>query len=79
MGSAGYIGSHTCKTLAARGYEPVTYDNLSRGKWAVNPCRLSELLVDRMMIDLGHAWPAANHAALFQRRCEPRHTIHNRI
>ncbi len=30
-GGAGYIGSHTCKALAAAGYEPVTIDNLSRG------------------------------------------------
>jgi UDP-arabinose 4-epimerase len=30
-GGAGYIGSHACKALAARGYEPVTYDDLSRG------------------------------------------------
>lgn len=35
-GGAGYIGSHACKTLAAGGFEPVTYDNLSRGnRWAV--------------------------------------------
>jgi UDP-glucose-4-epimerase GalE len=35
-GGAGYIGSHACKALEARGYEPVTYDNLSRGnRWAV--------------------------------------------
>ncbi|MGZ9272404.1 MAG: UDP-glucose 4-epimerase GalE [Candidatus Binatia bacterium] len=35
-GGAGYIGSHTCKALAARGYVPVTYDNLSIGnRWAV--------------------------------------------
>jgi nucleoside-diphosphate-sugar epimerase len=35
-GGAGYIGSHACKALATRGYEPVTYDNLSRGnRWAV--------------------------------------------
>jgi len=35
-GGAGYIGSHACKALAAAGYEPVTYDNLSRGnRWAV--------------------------------------------
>jgi UDP-glucose-4-epimerase GalE len=35
-GGAGYIGSHTCKALAANGFEPVTYDNLSRGNpWAV--------------------------------------------
>ena len=30
-GGAGYIGSHACKALAQAGYEPVTYDNLSRG------------------------------------------------
>jgi UDP-arabinose 4-epimerase len=30
-GGAGYIGSHACKALAAGGYVPVTYDNLSRG------------------------------------------------
>ena len=35
-GGAGYIGSHACKALAAAGYTPVTYDNLSRGnRWAV--------------------------------------------
>jgi len=35
-GGAGYIGSHTCKELAARGYKPVTLDNLSNGHdWAV--------------------------------------------
>jgi UDP-arabinose 4-epimerase len=35
-GGAGYIGSHTCKALAARGHVPITYDNLSRGnRWAV--------------------------------------------
>lgn len=30
-GGAGYIGSHVCKALAARGYVPVTVDNLSTG------------------------------------------------
>ncbi|MGX8008618.1 UDP-glucose 4-epimerase GalE [Mesorhizobium sp. ORM8.1] len=30
-GGAGFIGSHTCKRLAAAGYLPVVYDNLSRG------------------------------------------------
>lgn len=35
-GGAGYIGSHTCKTLAEKGHTPVTVDNLSRGhEWAV--------------------------------------------
>jgi UDP-glucose 4-epimerase/UDP-arabinose 4-epimerase len=30
-GGAGYIGAHTCKALAERGYLPVAYDNLSTG------------------------------------------------
>jgi UDP-glucose-4-epimerase GalE len=35
-GGAGYIGSHTCKALAAEGLFPVTFDNLSTGhEWAV--------------------------------------------
>ncbi|MBI2716595.1 MAG: UDP-glucose 4-epimerase GalE [Rhizobiales bacterium] len=35
-GGAGYIGSHVCKALAAKGFEPVVYDNLSRGnRWVV--------------------------------------------
>jgi UDP-glucose-4-epimerase GalE len=35
-GGAGYIGSHVCKALAAKGYVLITFDNLSRGNlWAV--------------------------------------------
>ena len=30
-GGAGYIGSHACKALAAGGFLPVVYDNLSTG------------------------------------------------
>lgn len=30
-GGAGYVGSHACKQLARAGFEPVTYDDLSRG------------------------------------------------
>ena len=30
-GGAGFIGSHTCKALAAKGFEPVAFDDLSRG------------------------------------------------
>lgn len=30
-GGAGFIGSHTCKALAAVGYRPVVFDNLSTG------------------------------------------------
>jgi UDP-glucose-4-epimerase GalE len=31
VGGAGYIGSHTCKVLRARGYNCVVFDNLSLG------------------------------------------------
>src|SRR5262245_49908876 len=35
-GGAGYIGSHTCKALAAAGHPPGVLDNLSTGhRWAV--------------------------------------------
>lgn len=30
-GGAGYIGSHACKALRRAGFDPVTYDSLSRG------------------------------------------------
>src|SRR5215470_15546598 len=30
-GGAGFIGSHTCKGLSARGLVPVAFDDLSRG------------------------------------------------
>lgn len=30
-GGAGHIGAPTCKALAARGFESISYDNLSRG------------------------------------------------
>jgi UDP-arabinose 4-epimerase len=45
-GGAGYIGSHACKVLAAKGYEPIVYDNLSRGnRWAVKwgPLELGDI------------------------------------
>jgi UDP-arabinose 4-epimerase len=46
-GGAGYIGSHTCKVLAAAGYRPVSFDNLSLGhRWAVQwgPLVVADLL-----------------------------------
>ncbi len=46
-GGAGYIGSHTCKALAAAGYNPVSLDNLTLGhRWAVRwgPLVEAELL-----------------------------------
>ena len=35
-GGAGYVGSHTCKAIAAMGYLPISLDNLIYGHpWAV--------------------------------------------
>ena len=31
-GGAGFIGSHTFKALAAQGYQPVAFDNMSKGQ-----------------------------------------------
>ncbi|MRX50925.1 UDP-glucose 4-epimerase GalE [Paracoccus sp. S-4012] len=52
-GGAGYIGSHACKALAAAGYVPVTYDNLSTGwREAVKYGPLEEGdLMDRAHLD----------------------------
>jgi UDP-glucose 4-epimerase len=41
-GGAGFVGSHCCKALAANGYTPTVYDNLSTGnikavKWGDSP------------------------------------------
>jgi UDP-glucose-4-epimerase GalE len=42
-GGAGFIGSHTCKILSAKGFDPISYDNLSRGnRWAVKWGSLEE-------------------------------------
>ncbi len=52
-GGAGYIGSHTCKALAERGYTPIAYDNLSNGHdWAVKWGPLVEGdITDRAKLD----------------------------
>jgi UDP-glucose-4-epimerase GalE len=45
-GGAGYIGSHTAKAIAHRGWEPVVFDNFSSGHlWAVKwgPCVRADL------------------------------------
>jgi UDP-arabinose 4-epimerase len=46
-GGAGYVGSHACKALAAAGYLPVVYDNLSTGnRWAARygPLEIGDIL-----------------------------------
>ena len=67
-GGAGYIGSHTCKALAAAGFTPVTYDNLATGhrgavKWG--PLEEGDL-ADRARLDAAlarHAPRAVIHFA----------------
>jgi UDP-arabinose 4-epimerase len=62
-GGAGYIGAHTCKALAAQGFEPITYDNLSRGhadavRWG--PLVVGDLLDQARLGDvISHYRPAA--------------------
>jgi UDP-arabinose 4-epimerase len=65
-GGAGYIGSHTCKALAAAGYTPIAFDNLVSGhKWAVKWGPLVEGdILDRAQL----------HGAL--RQYQPRAVIH---
>ncbi len=66
IGGAGYVGSHSCKALAIKGYERVAYDNPSRGnRWAVkwgpleegdirDEARLAEVLERHQPIALMH-------------------------
>lgn len=53
VGGAGYIGSHTCKALKAKGHLPVVYDNLQNGhKWAATfgPLVVGDLM-DKAALD----------------------------
>jgi UDP-arabinose 4-epimerase len=52
-GGAGYVGSHACKALATVGFEPIAYDNLTRGhRWAVKwgPLVIGDVC-DRVRLD----------------------------
>lgn len=53
-GGAGYVGSHTCLALQQAGYQPVAYDDLSRGyRWAVRfgPLEEGNILDTRRLVD----------------------------
>lgn len=69
-GGAGYIGSHVCKRLAAAGFLPVAYDDLSRGHaWAVKwgplvQAGLQDVAALRAALD-EHRPVAAMHLAAF--------------
>ena len=54
-GGAGYVGSHACKALAAVGYIPVTFDNMSIGNhWAVKwgPLEIGDILDVNRLIEV---------------------------
>ena len=71
-GGAGYVGSHACKALAAAGYTPVSFDNLSNGHdWAVKwgPLVVGDVLNPADLDDVFEAYkPAAvmHFAALIE-------------
>jgi UDP-glucose 4-epimerase len=51
-GGAGYIGSHCCRALAAAGYHPVVFDNLSTGHRSfVTGSLVTGDLLDRAALD----------------------------
>jgi UDP-arabinose 4-epimerase len=62
-GGAGYVGSHACKALARAGFQPVTFDDLSRGHEAAvrwGPLEQGSLLDGvRLRAVLEHWRPAA--------------------
>lgn len=69
-GGAGYIGSHVCKALSARGYLPVAFDNLIYGhEWAVKwgPLEVGDITDGAALSDaIAHHRPVAVvHLAAF--------------
>ncbi len=66
-GGAGYIGSHACRALAAAGYEPVVYDNLSTGhrSFVAGPLVTGDLLDETTLARTfsDHAVSAVMHFA----------------
>ncbi len=69
-GGAGYIGSHVCKALAGAGFEPIVYDDLSRGsrstvKWG--PIEVGDINDTHRVSDVLRAYrpDAVMHLAAF--------------
>ena len=87
-GGAGYIGSHTCKALAAVGYAPVVLDDLSAGHdWAVkwgplivadiaDRARLSNVLQEHEITACIHF---AAHAGVGESVQDPRKYFDNNV
>lgn len=87
-GGAGYIGSHTAKTLAAAGYTPVVLDDLSTGNsWAVQwgPLIKGNIADDSLVrrtierYDIGAAIHLAASAYVGESMNNPRKYFHNNV
>jgi len=87
-GGAGYIGSHTAKSLSRSGYEPVVFDNLSTGhRWAVNWGPLIEGdLSDTDLLrnvfagfDISAVIHFAAHSYIGESMAAPRSYFHNNV
>jgi UDP-glucose 4-epimerase/UDP-arabinose 4-epimerase len=87
-GGAGYIGAHTCKALAAQGYMPVTFDNLSTGhrdfvKWG--PLVIGEIIDADAVASALHRYDVsavihfAAHANIGESVSEPREYYENNV
>jgi UDP-arabinose 4-epimerase len=87
-GGAGYVGSHACKALAAAGYEPVVYDNLSEGRrWAVRwgPLVVGDIADGELLrqtlrrFEIGAAMHFAAHAYVGESMEAPRKYFANNV
>jgi len=87
-GGAGYIGSHTCKALAAAGYNPIVLDDLSTGHgWSVKwgPLLVGDIgdpaLVRRTIKRFGIRLTVhfAAHAYVGESIEQPRKYFHNNV
>ena len=69
-GGAGYIGSHVCKELFDKGYNPITYDNLTLGhRWSVNwgPLEVGDINDESRLVEVINKYKphAVMHFAAF--------------
>ncbi len=69
-GGAGYIGSHVCKELFDKGYNPITYDNLILGhRWSVNwgPLEVGDINDESRLVEVINKYKphAVMHFAAF--------------
>lgn len=87
-GGAGYIGSHTAKSLVRAGFEPIVYDNLSTGhrcavKWGqlveADVCDQASLKRALKQYGVTAAIHFAAHAYVGESVCDPRRYFENNV